>query len=499
MTTVIHGRPLERMTNRIMVSCLMLLVSSSTVTELLAQASPRAPDRVGVPLKLGALDRVNSSLLGGPTVAIQIERTGSVRDPLRLRVVLRSLPGKGQLTAPSAVFEFDGDGTTLYSSGPVSGVRRIDDPSSPSPVANDAYVLPLARSEAEALILATNLELRARGKRVQVDGGKLPQTRTLLQSLLAAADAGLPLPSTPSESSPGATTSATSSYSQSNAVIVLQSRVTGGSGSALNRPMDSSAKRVLGSTSCGTARLCAQGWDLRVVRIAVDDNVFAPGGFLQGHLAIENRGAAASEISEVRLCVSSGIQCVGEPATVSVPVLASGERLDLSQPIPAYGGRDVAPPYGVLAVIDPDKVTGESNRSNNEAVIRGVTLDTAALAVDVFEVPASLRDGASQLQAAVTIRNASRVASSPARSIQLGGWCGGYRTDWGDIATRVQIPPLGPSQSWSATLAIRHSGALKTSYPTCELRLTLLQSNRPEEQEMPERRLVRPYKIERSR
>lgn len=476
-------------------SGLLLQAAYSHAAAQPASSGRAAPERVGIPLKFGTLDRVNSTLLGGPSVALQVERTGDAADPLRLRVIMRSLPDKGQMNAPAASISMEADAAIIYQAGPVDGTRQLDDPNSTSPVATDVYVLPLAKTEVNTILNAANLIVRARGKKVDVESKRLDQLRASLSALLAAADAGAPVTASAAvanETPRQVVSGGGGAMSQSSTVVVLQSKIVGGSATGPAQA-DSGSRRTPATTACGTGRLCAQGWDLRITRFVLDDSVFAPNGFLQSRVTIENRGSQRSEISEARICVASGAQCVGEAAVLGIPALQSGEKLEIAQPIPSYSGNDVAPPYSVVATIDPDRATSEANRTNNEAMIRSVTLDTAVMSIDNFDVPPNLRKSAVQLPVSITVRNSSKVATMSSRAVQFGGWCYGNR--WGDVATRVKVPDLLPMQSWTAAIAIRDKRASSDGLDNCQIWVSPLKSTRGDEKENQELRIRRDYNV----
>ncbi|MCA2991885.1 hypothetical protein [Gemmatimonas sp.] len=249
-------------------------------------------------------------------------------------------------------------------------------------------------------------------------------------------------------------------HAQSGTVAVTQSRVLPG---AQTPPaaVVASTKRVPATGACGAARVCTPAWDLRLTGLTVDDTVVSPTGKVIARMTVENRGRANSEASELRLCVAAGPQCVGEVAELTIPALQSGEKLEVVQPVASYAGTDVSPPFTALVRIDPDRISEEANRANNDASIR-LRIEPAALTIDALDVVPEIQHRAGQLPVSVMVRNKSSVSGSPAVTMQVSGGCsaGGGVWKWGDAATRVAVPALGPGERWSASIAVRHPTAV---------------------------------------
>jgi hypothetical protein len=231
----------------------------------------------------------------------------------------------------------------------------------------------------------------------------------------------------------------------------------GAPGGAASAP-DSGETRTRATTPCGTARLCVAGWDLRVVGVTLPDTLVGSGARVAAATVVENRGRLASPASEVRLCLNGYLQACGRPlATLPLPALASGERVRLAVPVAVAD----LPPTGddrwtVAAVVDPDRATGEGDRTNNAGRSRPFALELPALQVLALEVPASVRRGARALPVTVRVRNASLVAPSPATELQLGDDARSCHYTWGNAAaTRVAVPALAPRQVWAASLVVR--------------------------------------------
>lgn len=249
---------------------------------------------------------------------------------------------------------------------------------------------------------------------------------------------------------------ASSAAAQSGTVSIAQSRVIPGPARATTVAAPS-IKRIAPTGTCGTTRVCTPAWDLRVVSFTVEDTVVSPTGSVVARLTAENRGKDASQASELRLCVASGSQCVGEAAEVTIPSLQSGERIEIVQPFKSYSSTDVAPPYTALARIDPERVSSEANRANNDASIK-IRIEAGSLTIEAVDVVASVQDGASQLPVNVVIRNPSSVSAMPAATLQFRGNC--VNRGWGDAATRVAVPALGPGDRWTASINVRHPSAV---------------------------------------
>lgn len=254
----------------------------------------------------------------------------------------------------------------------------------------------------------------------------------------------------------GVASVASSVGAQSATVSISQARVLPGA-TKPSSAATASVRRIPAVGTCGTSRVCAPAWDLRLVGLTLDDTVIAPTGQAVARMTVENRGKVASEASELRLCIASAAQCVGEAAEVTLPPLQSGERVEIVQPIKSYAGTDVPPPFTALVRIDPDRVTSETARGNNDASIK-VRVEPPLLAIEAVDVVPVVQNHASQIPVNVIIRNGSSVAAAAAGTIQLSGDCGGSR--WGDQATRVAVPALGPGERWSASVAVRHSVAV---------------------------------------
>lgn len=242
-------------------------------------------------------------------------------------------------------------------------------------------------------------------------------------------------------------------HAQSGTVAVTQSRVLPGAQTP-SAAVVASTRRIPATGACGAARVCTPAWDLRLTGLTVDDTVVSPTGKVIARMTVENRGRANSEASELRLCVAAGPQCVGEVAELTIPALQSGEKLEVVQPVASYAGTDVSPPFTALVRIDPDRISEEANRANNDASIK-LRIEPAALTIDAFDAVPEVQHRASQIPISVMVRNKSSVAGAAAATLQVSGGCGaGYR--WGDSATRIAMPALGPGERWSATVAVRH-------------------------------------------
>lgn len=243
-------------------------------------------------------------------------------------------------------------------------------------------------------------------------------------------------------------------HAQSGTVAVTQSRVLPGAQTP-TAAVAASTKRIPATGACGAARVCTPAWDLRLTGLTVDDTVVSPTGKVIARMTVENRGRVNSEASELRLCVAAGPQCVGEVAELTIPALQSGEKLEIVQPVASYPGTDVSPPFTALVRIDPDRISAEANRANNDASIK-LRIEPAALTIDAFDAVPEVQHRASQIPISVMVRNKSSVAGAAAATLQVSGGCGAGSIRWGDSATRIAIPALNPGERWSATVAVRH-------------------------------------------
>ena len=284
-------------------------------------------------------------------------------------------------------------------------------------------------------------------------------------------------------------------HAQSGTVAVTQSRVLPGAQTS-SAAVVASTKRIPATGACGAARVCTPAWDLRLTGLTVDDTVVSPTGKVIARMTVENRGRANSEASELRLCVAAGPQCVGEVAEVTIPALQSGEKLEVVQPVASYAGTDVSPPFTALVRIDPDRISEEANRANNDASIK-LRIEPAALTIDAFDAVPDVQHRASQIPVSVMVRNKSTVAGAAAATLQVSGGCG-ISAIWGDPATRIAIPALGPGERWSATIAVRHPNAVTNQWGTdtrCRLELGF---STPNDQLGERTRITRDYVLKRA-
>ena len=284
-------------------------------------------------------------------------------------------------------------------------------------------------------------------------------------------------------------------HAQSGTVAVTQSRVLPG---AQTPPaaVVASTKRVPATGACGAARVCTPAWDLRLTGLTVDDTVVSPTGKVIARMTVENRGRANSEASELRLCVAAGPQCVGEVAELTIPALQSGEKLEVVQPVASYAGTDVSPPFTALVRIDPDRISEEANRANNDASIK-LRIEPAALTIDALDVVPEIQHRASQLPVSLTVRNKSSVAGAAAVTLQLSGECDSTR--WGDSATRIAMPALGPGERWTASIAVRHPIAVANNRYNFDIKCGLeLGFSTPADPQGERTRITRQYTLKRA-
>jgi hypothetical protein len=288
----------------------------------------------------------------------------------------------------------------------------------------------------------------------------------------------------------------TVAHAQSGTIAVTQSRVLPGTQTP-PAAVVASTKRIPATGACGAARVCTPAWDLRLTGLTVDDTVVSPTGKVIARMTVENRGRVSSEASELRLCVAAGPQCVGEVAELTIPALQSGEKMEVVQPVASYAASDVSPPFTALARIDPDRISEESNRANNDASIK-LRIEPAALVIDAFDVVPEVQHRASQVPVSIMVRNQSSVTPAAAATLQVTGYCNISSYRWGDSATRISIPALGPGERWSAAIAVRHPRAVTNDIYGGDVNCWLeLGFSTPTDQQGERTRIARTYLLKR--
>ena len=117
----------------------------------------------------------------------------------------------------------------------------------------------------------------------------------------------------------------------------------------------------------------------------------------------------------------------------------------------------MSPPFTALVCIDPNRISEEANRTNKDASIK-LRIEPAALTIDALDVVPEIQHRASQLPVRVMLPNKSSVSGSPAVTMRVSGGCSaaGGVWKWGDAATRLAVPALGPGERWSASIAVRY-------------------------------------------
>lgn len=213
--------------------------------------------------------------------------------------------------------------------------------------------------------------------------------------------------------------------------------------------LDTVTTRIASTSACGTARVCAPGWDLRLVSVTVPAAELPAQAAIPVTVEIVNRGRVSSPASEVQLCSGTpGATCQSELELIPLPPLASGERMHIVRH--ALTGSATDQPIVFSAVIDPDNSTGEVNRANNTAVSVPAKVAVPALEIVGLQPDAeTAADGT--IGVAVAIRNPSFNLPSPQTTIRFGDWMG----EWGgNPLYSLDFPALAPRQVMGFNLRI---------------------------------------------
>ena len=124
-----------------------------------------------------------------------------------------------------------------------------------------------------------------------------------------------------------------------------------------------------GILTCGEDIACVDGWDLWIVSVDVPGEYLPAGEDVVAEVIIQNRGNEPSEVSEVMICEPSTgwnrSECGQSYGVVALPSVSPGETVRVRH---AIGLPQAEGEIQVLAVIDPDKITSETFRDNNEGV-----------------------------------------------------------------------------------------------------------------------------------
>ncbi|MBA3670401.1 MAG: hypothetical protein H0W68_00060 [Gemmatimonadaceae bacterium] len=209
---------------------------------------------------------------------------------------------------------------------------------------------------------------------------------------------------------------------------------------------DTGTVRVTPTTRCGKGRICAPGYDLRAVALSAAGPELPAATPARLTVSIENRGTATSPTSEFEVCQSSGSSdapCDKRLDVISIPPLLSGEAIRFTRAFQLDAGT-----RWLIARIDPDRATEETNRTNN-VVALAVKLTHPALALISVEVPRTSPLNR-PLPLVFHIRNKSLVASSLSTEMELAQSSGFWGCDdpTGTASTRrFPVPALGPRQS----------------------------------------------------
>jgi hypothetical protein len=206
--------------------------------------------------------------------------------------------------------------------------------------------------------------------------------------------------------------------------------------------------------ACGTARLCASRWDLRPVSIDLPGTVLPAGGEVPVTVTVENRGATASELSEVQLCFTSyrGGPCQERIANVTLPPMPSASSVRITAT--AKPGPSESRGFHIAAIVDPDRVTNEENRENNAAATEALATELPALQWLQVE-PVVLGEERKAVEITMRIRNKSVAASSLPVEVVVRTEVGTNCESGGGSPFRFQLPALGPRQVVNATLTVR--------------------------------------------
>jgi hypothetical protein len=220
--------------------------------------------------------------------------------------------------------------------------------------------------------------------------------------------------------------------------------------------------------ACGTARLCASRWDLRPVSIDLPGTVLPAGGAVPVTVMVENRGATASELSELQLCWQSFGRCEGRIANVTLPPMPSGSSVRVSAT--ARLGPSEGRGLHIAAIVDPDRVTNEENRDNNGLATDALTSELPALQWLQVE-PVVLGEERKSVEITMRIRNKSVAAASLPAEVAV--WTHQYCGTDGSSPYRFQLPTIGPRQVVNVQLVVTSPArpAICDNTPTLQLRV----------------------------
>ncbi len=258
------------------------------------------------------------------------------------------------------------------------------------------------------------------------------------------------LAGTPAERQARARANGTSAHAQLQ--VVGTPTFTGGDTALVARlHADTGTVRIASSGTCGASRVCAAGWDLRVVSVTLPASEIGAHSVVPITVEIENRGRTTSPVSEVQLCAGDpGRPCSAKLDLTPLPPLASGARLRI---VRHTTSTDATGPLEVQAIIDPDHATGEVNRSNN--VVASGSFSVVDPTLEFVGIDAQPESGADGMEGiTISVRNPSMyVPTMPTQLEFVGPFDNGGHTN--TSLYTMDFPALAPRQILRMTIRVQ--------------------------------------------
>jgi len=229
---------------------------------------------------------------------------------------------------------------------------------------------------------------------------------------------------------------------------ILSQSTTPGSGALKIEAVEPGAMNglpeVVATAICGEDLACVDGWEIRILELAVSATHIPVRTEFPVRVRIQNRGTEASPLGEAHLCVgryTSSSDCrAGTRTLLSIPSIESGGTVDLTPSVRAPDTE--VSDHPVVLVPDPDRLW----QGVRMEVARSQPISVEQPKLQFLELEADpVRHRSGRLTARGTIRNPSVATATPAVEMTVRPTCLSHRTP----PPRITLPALEPRESFT--------------------------------------------------